>query len=280
MGSCSGGTSNYFLDMKNFSLRNISLFFAGITAIIFLHYLRVLSPAESLAQRALNPFFSVFYSAGGKLRAIYDRQAAERDLLAENSDLKKQLAEQTIEIAKFKTIEDENKLLREQLNFFKAGERKYLMVNVSSLVSAGGANQSFVVDRGSADGLFAGLPVVAGNGMVVGKIVETKEHLSEACLISSSRCQFAAAIANQNRTIGLAKGDLGLTVKMDFIPQTEEIKAGDLVVTSGLEKNVPRGLVLGKVTAVNRSNKELWQTAVLEPFIDLNDLIFAAVLVP
>ena len=155
-----------------------------------------------------------------------------------------------------------------------------MLVNISSRALAGDANQTVTLDRGSADGLSAGLPVVSGTGLLIGKIVETKDHLSSACLVTSSRCQFAATVENQNKTIGLTKGELGLTIKMDFIPQTEVINRGELVVTSGLEQNVPRGLVLGKISQVQKLNKELWQTATIEPLVNLNDLVIASVILP
>jgi len=266
--------------MKNFSLRTVSYFFAAIILIILLHYFGALSPVERVLERVGNPFVSGFHAFGIRIRDFYDRQTSGVDLEKENQNFQSQIEQLTVEVARLRTLEEENKSLREQLDFRNKEKRQLMLVNISSRALAGDANQTVTLDRGSADGLSAGLPVVSGAGLLIGKIVETKKHLSLACLVTSSRCQFAATVENQNKTIGLTKGELGLTIKMDFIPQTEVINQGELVMTSGLEQNVPRGLVLGKISQVQKLNKELWQTATIEPLVNLNDLVIASVLLP
>jgi len=266
--------------MKNFSLRKIGYFFAAIILIILLHYFGALSPAERVLERAFNPFVSGFHAFGIKIRSFYERQTSGVNLEKENRNLQSEIEQLTVEVAGLKTLEDENKNLREQLDFRNKEKRQLMLVNVSSRALAGDTNQTITLDRGSKDGLSVGLPVVSGAGVLIGKIVETKDHLASACLVTSSRCQFAVTVENQNKTIGLTKGELGLTIKMDFIPQTEVINQGELVLTSGLEQNVPRGLVLGKISQVQKLNKELWQTANIEPLVNLNDLVIASVVLP
>ncbi|MBU2416305.1 rod shape-determining protein MreC, partial [Patescibacteria group bacterium] len=70
----------------------------------------------------------------------------------------------------------------------------------------------------------------------------------------------------------------GLTIKMDFIPQNKRINNEDIVITSGLEKNIPKGLVIGKITRINKNNNEVWQNAIIEPLADLDNLIIVSVL--
>ena len=263
--------------MKNFNLRTISYFFAAIILIIALHYFGALSPVERVLERAFNPFVSGFHALGVRIGNFYNRQTSSIDWEKESQNYQRQIEQLTVEVARLRSFAEENKSLREQLDFRNQEKRRLILVNISSRALAGDANQTVTLDRGSADGLSTGLPLVSGSGFLIGKIVEVKEHLSLACLVTASRCQFAATVENQNKTIGLTKGELGLTIKMDFIPQTEVINTGELVVTSGLEQNVPRGLVLGKISQVQKLNKELWQTATIEPLVNLNNLIIASV---
>lgn len=99
-------------------------------------------------------------------------------------------------------------------------------------------------------------------------------------MTNNSDCKLAATILGDTKTNGITAGDLGLTIKMDFIPQTVIIKPGDLVVTSGLEDAIPRGLVIGKVSTVTKESNDLWQSAVIEPLINPDDLIIISVLLP
>lgn len=266
--------------MKIFNFRRVAYFLFLAVAVIVLHYTGLLSPAERVVERAVNPILGAFYGAGVRLRGFYDRRAGERDLAAENGRLQSQVNQLVVENARLNMLEEENKLLRQQLDFAAKEKRRLVMVNINSRTETNNASQGITIDRGAADGLVVGLPVISGEGLVIGKIMETKEHLSEVCLVTASRCQFAATVENRNKTMGMTKGELGLTIRMEYIPQTEEISAGQLVVTSGLEKGVPRGLVLGKISQVEKNNKELWQSASIEPTQELNNLVIASVILP
>lgn len=266
--------------MKSFNYRKIFYLGAVIALLIFLHFIGILRPIEAVVERALNPMFAGFYGGGAKIRLWYARQKEDRDLKNQNENLKSEINRLTVENVNLKSLEEENKVLRQHLNFFNKTKQRYQLANIVSRGGEGEAGQSLMIDRGSADGLKTGLVLLSSEGMVVGKVLDVKEHLAQACIITSSNCKLAAALENRNKTIGIAQGDLGLTVKMDFIPQTEELKTGDLAVTSGLEENVPRGLVIGQVREVRKENKELWQSATIEPLIDFNSLTLVSVLIP
>ena len=73
-------------------------------------------------------------------------------------------------------------------------------------------------------------------------------------------------LLNQDRSIGIIEGGFGLTIRMTFIPQQEIVEIGNIIVTSGLEKNVPRGLVIGEVASVEKEP--------FEPFSKIRFSIF------
>ncbi|MCX6798368.1 MAG: hypothetical protein NTX66_04140, partial [Candidatus Falkowbacteria bacterium] len=107
-----------------------------------------------------------------------------------------------------------------------------------------------------------------------------KDNLAEIYLVTNKNCKLAAAILGEGKTTGIVTGELGLTSKMEFIPQTENIKEGDLAATSGLEQNIPRGLVIGRVTKVVKENNAVWQSAAIEPQINLDSLSIISILLP
>ncbi len=257
-------------------------FVAAVVLLIFLHYLKVLAPVENFFVRMTSPIFSGFYLASSYLRNAYDEQAGRTNLADENKRLEEQVNGLTDENVKLKILEEENKILRDQLGFFSGYEKKYL---ISDVVSRSGfdssrPNQTLIIGKGERDGLRPGLAVLGGRGIVIGKIVSTKDHLSEICLTVNPECKLAAAIQNEDKTSGIAQGDLGLTIKMSFIPQTKKIEEGDTVITSGLEQDIPKGLVIGSVSQVHKENNELWQNAIIEPLIDFNDMTIVSVLLP
>lgn len=255
---------------------------AAIVLLIFLHYVRILAPVENVFVKITNPIFSGFYLASSYLRHAYDEQTNKADLAEENEKLRGQVNDLINENIKLKISEEENKVLRDQLGFFSSHNNKYL---VSDVISRSGfdsskPNQTLIIGKGEKDGLRPGLVVLGGQGVVVGKIILTKDHVSEVCLSINPECKLAATVQNEDKTSGIAQGDLGLTIKMNFIPQTKKMANGDIVVTSGLEQDIPRGLVIGSISQVNKENNELWQNVIIEPLIDFNDLTIVSVLLP
>ncbi len=266
---------------------------AVIGLLIFLHIIKILSPVESFITGALRPLLGGFYSASSSLRSAYNDQTGKKNFSAELERLENEVNLLTAENARLKILEEENQVLREHLNFLGKDRLKHIMGNIISRGGAGpgraprsgaGNNlsqgQAISIDKGAKDGISPGLAVVNGQGIMIGKIIAVQDHLSEVYLTVNPACRLAAAIQNQDKTSGVTQGELGLAIKMEFIPQTKEIKAGDIVVTSGLEQNIPRGMVIGKVAQVNKESNELWQNVIIEPLVDLDELIIVSVLLP
>jgi rod shape-determining protein MreC len=63
----------------------------------------------------------------------------------------------------------------------------------------------------------------------------------------------------------------GLPVMRD-IPQGDTLSVGDTVFTSGLGGNFPRQILIGQITAVERNDYDLYQTAIVQPTVDFNHL--------
>lgn len=266
--------------MKKINLKQITYIGAVVLLLIFLHFSKIILPAESLIIKFFNPVLGNLYLTSNKLKTTYNQQTDKRDLTLVASQLKIQLNQLVEENSRLKSLEDENATLRGYLKFLSAKEKRYIMANVISKGGSDDENQSITLDKGRIDGLYSGLAIISSEGNIVGKIIDTKENTSNVCLINSSRCQLAASIQNKDKTVGIVQGDLGLTIKMEFIPQSENIKMGDIIITSGLEKNIFRGLVLGQVSEVNKESNELWQSARIEPLTNLDDLVVVSVLLP
>lgn len=255
-----------------------------ILLLIFSHYVKLLRPVENFLNQSLKPVFGGFYSLSANINKTYLEQTTKQDLAAELKQAQEKVNQLTVENVKLRFLEEENSALRKHLNFLNKDSRRFLMANI---ISRGQGNQAIVIDKGLRDGLSAGLAVVSSmalgtssQGVIIGKIVNVKEGLAEVYLVTNKNNKLAASIFGENKTSGIATGELGLTVKIDFIPQTENIKAGDIVATSGLEPSIPRGLVIGRVARVSKENNEVWQTATVELLVDLEALSIVSILLP
>lgn len=279
------------IGMIKLNVKKYFILIIVILLLIFLHYAKILEPLESLLSQRLKPIFSGFYYLSANINKTYIEQTAKQDLTAELKQAEERINQLTVENIKLRFLEEENSALRKHLNFLRKDNRRYLMSNIISRGQltglSGEGNQSIVIDRGLKDGLYPGLAVVSSTalgtssqGVIIGKVMNVKEQIAEVYLITNRNSKLAASILGENKTSGIASGELGLTIKMDFISQAENIKDGDIVATSGLEPNIPRGLAIGRVTKVNKENNEVWQTAAIEPLLDIEALSIVSILLP
>ena len=256
-------------------------FIAVIVLLIFLHFTGIIKPAEDLIMKALNPVFLSLHKASSYLRITYNERSDKENLINKINILEARVTNLIVENARFKSLDEENQVLREYLKFSKDNELSFVMGNIIARkgLDSNNLDQNIIVNKGAQDGVKIGTGVTSG-GAVVGKVISVKSNASEVCLITNRDCKLAATIQNKDNTSGIINGELGLTIKMEFIPQTEELKIGDTVVTSGLEENIPRGLVLGTIEEISKESNELWQSATIEPLVDIDELVIVSILLP
>ncbi len=253
----------------------ISLIVLLFFSLYFLGFLRPL-------QRGLQNVFNWSSYQLNSLRSsenFYQCQESEEII----NSLQAQLSQKTIDEANLEILKEENQQLRKYFDFYQEKEYSLILVNVASReINFASRNKDYnlIINKGSSDGLMPGLVLVNENGIVIGKITLVKEASSQVCLITSSNCQLAATVLNQDRSVALTDGKLGLTVSLDMIPQTEKINIGDIITTSGLSELIPRGLVIGRVTKIEKKSNEIWQKAIIEPDISLNNLNILSVIIP
>ncbi|HNW09594.1 MAG TPA: rod shape-determining protein MreC [bacterium] len=262
--------------------RIIKLATIALVLILFLsalHYLGWLNPIESLLVRVFSPAQATLYSASQGAGSFYDSWVRRRDLLAENNQLRDWLEQYQTDHSKIISLEQENQLLKQELNFIEEQQLKAVSAKIITGVSDP-LSRSVVINRGSVDGLVKGLAVVSDRGILVGKIHEVNDYFSKVLLLTDNNSKVAATIQNTDQTAGLVEGQFGLSFSMTNIPQDQQIKNGDLVVTSGLEGNIPKNLLIARIESVNQVENEIFKTAVLSPVISFDNLSYVLVLTP
>jgi rod shape-determining protein MreC len=130
--------------------------------------------------------------------------------------------------------------------------------------------KTILIDRGSRTGLRRNLPVVAPDGLV-GRIVEVTPSTAKVQLITDP-VSAAGALMQRTRVTGIVIGNLGAGLRVRYLPLLADVVVGDEVVTSGMGGIFPKGIPVGRVTAVERTSGALFQEAVLEPKVDLGRL--------
>jgi len=130
--------------------------------------------------------------------------------------------------------------------------------------------KTVIVDKGAADGVAVGLPVIAAAG-VVGKVVDVSWTFSTVLLLVDYNSNIDSII-QRTRTQGILHGTGGDECALKYIQRSEKVAAGDVVVTSGLAGVYPKGLFIGTVSSVDRRETQLFLTVRVRPATDMDRL--------
>ncbi len=146
--------------------------------------------------------------------------------------------------------------------------------------------KSIIIDKGTEDGVFIGMPVDSERGLV-GQVFRTTANSAMVLLITDSSSSIPVRLS-ESRTVGvLHGGGLGGDLRIDWIPLEDQIAVGDVVITSGLVgefeqgmqvSRFPKGLIVGRVSDVERSEAEILQRAVIQSAVDFEGLEFVFVI--
>jgi rod shape-determining protein MreC len=124
------------------------------------------------------------------------------------------------------------------------------------------------IDKGSSDALRGDMAVISPAG-VVGRVILTSPRASRVQMLID-RNAAAGAMIERTRAQGIVVGQ-GEVLRMEYVPGTADVRPGDVVVTSGIDKIYPKGFVIGTVDAINRGTGTYHEITV-RPAVDFSKL--------
>ena len=261
----------------NKSTKLMLLTVAIIFLLFFLHLTSILRPVENAVVYLTRPLFSSVYAVSQWIGGNYLNFKSRQALLNENQELKDQLIVLLKEKSRYLIEAEENEFLNSQLKFTqdKANDFEVARVIGQNLAAA---KNSLLIDKGEKNGLAIGQPVLGEQSVLIGKIYKVNNNSAIVLLINDDLSKISAKILNHDKTMGIVEGEYGLGIRMKLIPQSETVEAGDLVITSGLEKAIPKGLVIGQIKSVNQEPEELFKDAAIATIIDFNKIILVNII--
>lgn len=232
------------------------------------------SSAEGATKEAWAPISAI----GDFFGNIFDF-STKKSLQKEVDSLNKELAEVKTESQISGDVEAENKKLRQLLDLKESYTSGW--TTVAAEVTGREADnwyEKLTINKGSKDGIAEGMAVVDQNGLV-GKIVNVTKNTADVQLIVDSGGALGGMMQKSSiegvlQGIGGGKG----LISMTKLPYNADIQLNDVVVTSGVGGVFPAGLLVGTVAKVNTSADGLSKEAIIQPYVDFNDLAFVLVI--
>ncbi|MCX8006788.1 MAG: rod shape-determining protein MreC [Coriobacteriia bacterium] len=220
--------------------------------------LEVAAPVAQTGSVLARPFEAVGDWFAG---LAVSRREVER-LKAQNEELKSRLAD-------LEEARQENDRLRQLVAFVEERRLAQLGARVIGRPTSSWEG-SIIIDRGTADGVQSGMPVLAPQGLV-GQIETVAKHSSRVRLITDEQSGVAAMI-QRTRALGVVRGSIDRTLTMEYVDKSKVPIIGDVVITSGLGGVYPKGIVVGDVIQVDARRADLFPRIVLRSRVPIDEL--------
>ncbi len=245
--------------------------------LIGMHYIGWLGTIEELIRTLSFPVFRSVYNTGAFIRDKASFWRGRSELVSALQTCRQNASITQLQVADVKKLKDENDDLRKQLHLLLHSQTPMIIAEVVGK-DITNEQQLLLLNKGERAGIKVGYPVVVDEGVLVGKVIKVTPDASWILLINDNQSKVAATILNKDKSLGVVEGGYGISLQMKLIPRNETVAVGDQVMTSGLEKNIPRGLLIGSVSVVENEAYQPFQQALIDPPHDLSKIFIVGVL--
>ncbi|MBU1168376.1 MAG: rod shape-determining protein MreC [Proteobacteria bacterium] len=229
--------------------------------------------APSGMEKVIIPIVAPFQKAVAHsirfVKGVWEDYFALVNVSKENRELKIALNLSNEKKNRYREMELFNSRLREFLKFKNQTNSDVLAAEVISKDSSAWF-KTIMIDKGLLDGVEKGLPVVVPEG-IAGQVIDVADRYAKVLLIID-RNSAVDGLVQRTRARGVIKGESENTCLFQYALRKEDVKARDIIVSSGLDGVYPKGLLLGEVSEVVRRNSGIFQEVKVTPFVDFEKL--------
>jgi rod shape-determining protein MreC len=233
------------------------------------HEAAVVTFTRQVVLFSVSPFIKITAALVQGTRNLWRDYVDLRHLREENKHLQAEVAVLQRRIDQLKEQSLETQRLQRLLAMREITQAGFLTARV---VGKDATNwfKTILLDRGSQEGVRRNQPVLAPDGLV-GRVVEVTPTSAKVQLLTDP-VSAVGGLVQRTRVTGIVSGNLGAGARVRYLPLLADVVVGDEVVTSGMGGVFPKGIPVGRITAVERRSGALFQEASLQPLVDLGRL--------
>lgn len=201
-------------------------------------------------------------------------------MIDSNAQLKTQVSVLTQKNDDLAALEQENKELAAALEIKSAKPTLFANSKVAYIGNRTlrDSEQSMLINLGSADGVKLNQIATTTDGQLIGYIDEVSTTSATLRLLQDIQSKVPIKVLETKNTEGIIEGQTGFTLALNYVPTTSDLKAEQIVVTSGLDGRFPANLVVGKVGKVTKTESNPFQSAEVIPGVDVRKITTVLIL--
>ena len=232
------------------------------------------APLQDAAGILIVPFENSINRISSVLKGMQDRMRDKEEILSENENLKAQIDSLT---------EQNNKLIQDQTEYVRLQQMYNLDQQyteypkiAAEIISKDPGNwyDTFVINKGSNDGIQKDMNVIADGGLV-GLVEEVSSNSATVRSIIDDSSSVSAMTASTSDTC-IVSGDLRLISdgKLAFsqLNTTDTVAEGEKIVTSNISDKYLRGILIGYVSEITEDSNHLTKKGYIIPVVDFQHI--------
>ena len=209
------------------------------------------------------PFWWLAAAPMRMFRALRENLVFRSDLQDDNLRKRHDLEVAIARIHRLNAVADENLRLRQLLGGTRGYSLNVRMVGIID-IDLDPFRQRLLLDAGSDSGVEVGQALIDSGG-VLGQVIEVGKNRATALLITDPDHAVPVQVARSGlRTIAFGTGHSDRLV-LPNIPQSADIREGDMLITSGIGGRFPAGFPVGVVTGLHADKLRLFVIADAQP---------------
>lgn len=232
-------------------------------------------PLNTVAGYIIVPFQQGISKVGGWLSSRSEELVQIRTLLDENARLREEIAALTEENTLLQQDKYELNRMRELVALDEQyGEYQKVGARIIGRDS-GNWYSSFIIDKGTEDGLAVDMNVIAGGGLV-GRITSVGPNWARVTTIICDNSNVSGMTLSTEDNLMVA-GDLKLMADncitfSQLVDSHNRVVEGDKVVTSDISDKFLPNILIGYINTINKDNNNLTKSGLITPAVDFEHL--------
>lgn len=222
---------------------------------------------QRVVLEASAPIQWVITSSIRGIRSLFDHYIFLVNVKKENLALKERIQELQAITTEYLEVSSANERLRRNMMF----KERFSFPMVAAEVIGGDVSEwkkTILINKGKGNGIEKGMAVLTSEG-VVGQVIQASNSVAKVLLIIDHNSTIAVLI-QRSRSRGILEGRTEDLCELKYVTRTGDVKEGDTVISSGLGGFYPKGILVGRVSKVEKRKYGIFQKVMVIPSVDFS----------
>ncbi len=233
------------------------------------------TPLNAISGYLIVPFQNGLTNVGSFALDKTNQFKELQTVLKENEELKKEIDQLTIDNTLLQQDRYELTKLR-QLFQLDTEYEEYEKIGARIIArDSGNWYSSFVINKGSDDGIKVDCNVMAGSGLV-GRVIEVGPNYAKVVSIISDNINTSGMVLSTGDNLivtgNLATMSDGVIEYSQLSDTAEKVTVGDKIVTSNISDKYLQGILIGYINTISTDSNNLTKSGTLTPVVDFEHL--------